>query len=323
MKSRHGVAFLATILLSQLCLLSACTSLPSLKQVARLDLPIGRMLIDGNRMYTNEFGIYDISDPLNPVKLGGYDAPGATLQVAISGHYAFLANDNANLEIIDIADPTNPVRVASVYSTAAMAIAAEGNYAYFVDASLFVNALRIFDITDPEDPIEIAAVQDLVNLPKSRIPIAVRDHYLYLFQYASGIGEEDTLQIMDVSDPTTPRIVASPTTVFLPMDIDFAAEYAYVVGVGSGPKILNVADPANPVVVGRYSGSLAAESIAVDGQYAYVPARLTFHVLDVSNPKWPRLVARQEMAQAFDAAIVGDYVYVADAEGLFIYERLH
>jgi hypothetical protein len=54
--------------------------------------------------------------------------------VAVSGHYAYVADWDAGLQVIDVSDPANPRRVGG-YDTPgyALGVAVSGNYAYVAD----------------------------------------------------------------------------------------------------------------------------------------------------------------------------------------------
>ena len=52
--------------------------------------------------------IFDVSNPANPRRVGGYESGGGAGGLAVSGNYAYLAEDRSGLEIIDISDPANP-----------------------------------------------------------------------------------------------------------------------------------------------------------------------------------------------------------------------
>jgi hypothetical protein len=53
--------------------------------------------------------VIDISDPIHPVRVGGYDTSGYAGGVAVSGNYAYVADGTNGLQVIDIRDPANPV----------------------------------------------------------------------------------------------------------------------------------------------------------------------------------------------------------------------
>ena len=74
--------------------------------------------VAGNHAYlaVGEGGIaaFDVSDPKNPVRVGGCDTPGIAYAVAVSGNYAYVADGTNGLQVIDVSNPTNCRRPPSM-----------------------------------------------------------------------------------------------------------------------------------------------------------------------------------------------------------------
>jgi hypothetical protein len=70
--------------------------------------------------------------------------------VAVSGHYAYVADGGAGLQVIDVSDPANPRRVGG-YDTPGYAggVAVSGHYAYVADGDA---GLQVIDVSDPANP---------------------------------------------------------------------------------------------------------------------------------------------------------------------------
>ena len=78
-------------------------------------------------------------------------------QVALSGNYAYLADDWGGLRIIDVSDPLNPWEVGSYeFDGWAGNVGVSGGYAYVNDA---YHILRIIDVSDPENPSEVSSFE--------------------------------------------------------------------------------------------------------------------------------------------------------------------
>jgi hypothetical protein len=75
--------------------------------------------------------IVDVSDPANPVRVGGVDTSGSAYGVTVSGNYAYVADGDAGLQMIDVSNPANPLRVGG-YDTGWLAegLAVVGNIIY-------------------------------------------------------------------------------------------------------------------------------------------------------------------------------------------------
>ncbi|MBM3879681.1 MAG: hypothetical protein FJ387_08170 [Verrucomicrobia bacterium] len=95
--------------------------------------------------------IIDVSDPANPVRVGG--TSGAASRVTVSGNYAYVAAYGLGLEVINVSNPANPVRVGGVdTSGSAEGVAVAGDHAYVAD---FDAGLQVIDVSDPANPVRV------------------------------------------------------------------------------------------------------------------------------------------------------------------------
>ena len=58
--------------------------------------------------------VISVADPIHPVEVGHFDAPGVAFHLKVVGNYAYVACTLAGLHIISIADPAHPVEVGVV-----------------------------------------------------------------------------------------------------------------------------------------------------------------------------------------------------------------
>ncbi len=69
--------------------------------------------VTGNYAYVADgdggLQVIDVSNPANPVRVGGYDTSGSALGVHVVGNYAYVADYGAGLQVIDVSNPANPV----------------------------------------------------------------------------------------------------------------------------------------------------------------------------------------------------------------------
>src|SRR5207247_5615033 len=85
--------------------------------------------------------VWQLAAPLlavdfDPRRVGGYDTTGSAVGVALSSHYAYVADGAAGLQVIDITNPANPQRVGGYDTTGfAQGVAVFGNYAYVADGN--------------------------------------------------------------------------------------------------------------------------------------------------------------------------------------------
>jgi len=147
-------------------------------------------------------------------------------------------------------------------------------------------------------------------------------------------GDDDSLTIIDVSDPADPVLLSEVydgdgefSRLDNPMDIFVAGNYAYVTSDDHALTIIDVSNPADPVLRsevydgdGEFSRLGSATSVFVSGNYAYVTSiqEHALTIMDVSNPSNP--VLRSEVYDgdgefsrlngAYSVFVSGNYAYV-------------
>ena len=60
--------------------------------------------------------VYDVTDPVAPVKTAAFETPGRALGVAIDGNLAYVADGQAGLQVVDLSTPSAP-RVVGGFET--------------------------------------------------------------------------------------------------------------------------------------------------------------------------------------------------------------
>lgn len=243
--------------------------------------------------------ILDVSDPDNPVLAGSYDTPGTANSVALSGHYAYVADDTG-LQIIDVSNPGAPAFGGSFsLSRPFGAVAVSGNIAWLSDPLL--GEVIALDVGIPSSPSIIGGYRAL-NLLFS---VSIDKSYLY-------VAERNGIEILDVSNPAAPALAGSYHLTGDVKRVDVSGNHAYMAvdsrfGGTNGLSVVDVTNPASPALVGSYStGLVGASGIAVSGNHAYLTvngAGGLLDILDVSNPANPQLT--------------GSYGLPANAESVF------
>ncbi len=177
--------------------------------------------------------IIDISNPTSPAPTssvfdgrGGFDAlyrASDIEAVTISSRsYALVASwaDDA-IQVIDVTNPSSPSAVTSIFDgqngfealdgANDMEILVTSSSIYALVASLDDDAVQIIDVTDPSSPVPAAAIFDGQNGfdaldGAGDVEIAHISDRTYAM--ISSIGD-DAVQIIDVTDPTSPLPVAA------------------------------------------------------------------------------------------------------------------
>ena len=129
------------------------------------------------------------------------------------------------------------------------------------------------------------------------------------------VANWDALQVVDVSDPTTPRVIGE---VGLPhawvTDLAMSDGYAYV-GHAEGLQIIDVSSPTSPAGVGLVEIP-HVRKVAVSGHRAYVLHDRTLSIVDVSDPANPvRIGFLDRLWGTRGLAASGDYAYLATYVG--------
>jgi uncharacterized delta-60 repeat protein len=275
------------------------------------------VVVEGNRCYValSEGGlaIFDVSDPLRPMPLGGWKNAGQANRMAVSGRYVYFADGPAGLQILDVNDPQHPALVRR-YPTSgiAMAVQVVGSYAYVLSYDL---GLEILDVRDPVHPVWVGGY----DTPVEALGIHVVGQYAYVADGAGG------LVILNVSDPTRPVLVGNSRTSDEAYDVRVVGRYAYVAYEEGGLHIVDVIDPAHPTLVGTYPLGESTWRLWVVGRYAYVAGgEAGLAVIDVNDPAHPTRVSSLGGMDVHAVQVVGQYAYIADEEsGLLIADVSH
>jgi hypothetical protein len=160
--------------------------------------------------------IWDVSDYLNPSKLGFFDTEGWALDVSAEGSYAYIADGGYGLRIIDVSTPWNSFETG-FYDTPGWAygVFINQSYAFIADNGA---GLRIIDISNPFSPFEIG----FFDTPGYAYNVYVVGNYAYVADNDSG------LRIIDVEDPYSPQEVGFCYTPDLALDIYVSGDLAFV-----------------------------------------------------------------------------------------------
>ena len=145
--------------------------------------------------------------------------------------------------------------------------------------------------------------------------VTVRGNYAYVADRRSG------MQIIDISDPTSPSLTGNYDVVRMDaMDVEVSGSHAYVASGYPGLLILDISNPSTPTFVGSVDTQEDALDVAILGEYAYVASTSSgLHIIDISNPTLPFLTGSYKSSYATAVAVKDNYAYLGDRpEGLTI-----
>ncbi len=294
-------------------------------RVGTLDLDIddwfdivvaGRTLLVAGRPSPEGRGwIVDAADPAAPRLLGVLPAPaaGAQLWVDPAVPTRLYAADGQRVHVLDIADPAHPRPLAEHMVRRVVDVrAADG---------------RLYALTSGGSLAVLADVDDPATTPAARSTLATWVDASAL-DVAGGraavAGHAGPLRLIDVRDPTRPRVTAVYSTGRV-ADVALTVGHAYVAGsIAGGIEIVDVADPAAPRQQGRIAldGQPTAVRVAAARAYALLSSgrSRSLAVVDVADPAHPALLGTAGLPENASRLVVdgaaGQRVHVLSPAGL-------
>jgi hypothetical protein len=259
------------------------------------------------------YAVLDLTDPSEPELLGRSHAGMLRFPKFIEarGEVGFITYGGlvvVDLDDVDLRSPGTPGVVSRVAVPGiASSVTVRGDFAYLTSdhAGFFV-----IDLTDLESP----TVAGSVELTGFSYDLALEADHVFL-------GNRNVLQVVDVSEPTDPVLLASLDTPDEVYDVNVHGAYAYLAEGTSGLLVVDIGNPEAPSIAGSLDLSGFVRSVALRGDFAYV-ADEDFGVrkIDISDPTAPRLVASfATPGEPTDVAIYGeDYVVVNDAFSIIV-----
>jgi hypothetical protein len=253
------------------------------------------MIVDNHICFCTGRGleIYDITDAANPQMLGTAGTFGIATSLAISGNYAYVADQFNGLCIYDISDQANPFLVGHYASDGCTEyVTVQDTLAYLADGE---RGLVILNILDSSNPYFLG---NWTEPDFYAFMVNVADTIAYVTSISIDPVNGEPLRIINVADPTNPHLIStfphnpSPGGNIIASCVDDTLSYLagswQVTSNHSHFLVANVADPANPVLVSNMSLGEAALGVTVSGDYAYVSTQGEgVKIIDISNPVVP------------------------------------
>ncbi len=200
--------------------------------------------------------ILDISDPANPVSVGGPDIWAAEgNDIAIEGDLCLIANDSDDLAVIDMTNVTAP-DVQPTYSTTGsiLGVAIQGSFAY-------IGGSDNFEVLDVRNPASVTRVGFLATPNASQVAVDGRFAYV--------ITSNDELRIINISDPASPTLI-SVVPAAGASGVCVNGNWAYVAGGNNGVHMFDISDPTAPLHLLEFDTGGFANRCRVDGNMLHV-----------------------------------------------------
>ncbi len=246
--------------------------------------------------------IYNMANPIDPEFVGQYlDDLGGFNQIFLFDHFAFVSA-HSELLIFDIEDWENPELMSSYVAPARikeMIVEEENCFILWYDLDIG-SGIQILEISDPGNPIFIA------EIPSSVVyDFATGRDYLY--------AQGNELNIFDISDPSSPSLVAVFSIVDFTVTVD--SDRAVIAGISF--DILDISDPSNPVRRGNYHLPGWVQDVSVVGDFAYTANSIyDIYITDISAPENSIQVGRHErFGIYYDVYVVYPYAYFLSRPG--------
>jgi hypothetical protein len=196
------------------------------KHLSNLQIPASgnaiSVFVSGSYAYvaiqggSSSLWVVNVSNPVVPVQAANLLNNVNPFSVFVSGNYAYMVGLGNTLEIVDISVPTAPVHKGSLSDGIGGAKLNFG-YSVYVSGSLAYvasegnSALEIVDVSDPSNPVHKGSIVDgggvapfLGGYFAGSWNVVVSGSYAYVSS-----GNHNALEIIDVSDPTSPTHAGS------------------------------------------------------------------------------------------------------------------
>lgn len=290
--------------------------------------------ISGNLVFVSSYSagltILDVSNPRSPAYVGSYTATNATNYgtVLVHENWAYLSASNPwpsgnpnSLLLLDVTNPAVPV-LRRTYIDATILYAVSGNLGFFRDGG----NVCIYDISNP---VARTLVGTYGTGDTGFTDIALGTNMAYVSTGAAP-GE---FQIVDVSEPSSPRLVSiykpyNPGEPTKRVDNSVVRGNLAYVGTEQGLVILDVSTPSHPQPLSISPTPERLNRVSLSGNLAFLVVRGVsssvwsgLQVFDVSDPSSPTLVGSYQLPppSGLEPEVIGDTAYVAgDESGLWI-----
>lgn len=232
-----------------------------------------------------QLAIFDISNRAAPVLMSTTSLPTNGSRIIISGDYAYITT-GSSISTYDISSSTAPLFKSSVSTSAALGgMNIQNSYLYVAESGVF----EIFSLATPSTPVFVAS-STLGGLSGSGYAMPSGR-----YAYVTRNNPTNLLVKVDISNPTTPTVVAT-TTITTPGELQVQGKYIFIPSLT--PGTLNIVDAETTstvmTVLSTASGMTTPSALAVSAKYAYITGQTTpgkLFIVDLSGTEVSTLLA--------------------------------
>lgn len=272
--------------------------------------------------FGNELRILDPAAPTQPTEIGSLPLSGVIEDVAIDGTRAYVALGSAGIAIVDITTATQPTLYATTDVTgSALRIDVEMPYAYVAAER---GGLRIVDISNPALPLEIGSY-----VPTESGPYATGPYARIRGVDASGstayIIGETYFWAIDITDPTSPTLLAHVSTEGFASDVKAGDNRAYIVTQGlrvrnGGFGVVPLSNSPTPTITWFNPSIGYGQRLLIADNHAFVLSE-SLSVFTITNELSATLASQTLLpggSFGVDLAITGTTAFAAIQSSSFI-----
>lgn len=268
--------------------------------------------------------IVNINDPENPTLTAHY-YPDIYTVVEPVGDVVYAAAGHTGMHLVDVSNPATST-IHAVYDYASFNIVTAENRIY---ANNPMNGFHILDASHPFTPTFLGGYQGETEVKQVTNGLG----YGIYRSICSKITRCDYLQIIDISDPTSPTLLGSYYLASyywmdsLIGDIRVKGGFAYMTlsAEGSNPvlRIMDVRNPLAPTVVSEFVlNGRPTGSIQLSGNLVYAAlATEGLQLIDVSHPQTPFTFASYPDIVVNKLLIADDLIFTTSAHQIEVRNR--
>jgi hypothetical protein len=245
-----------------------------LARLPLVDFP-GDLALAGDRLYVADGSagllIYDVSNPIAPLRLGEFATPASATRVGIQGALAYVVA--GDMLVIDVHDSTAPHQLGSFHASAAINnLIISGSRVYLAYGSTFSVSFGGVSIVDVANPITPVALGAITFSDEVALDLHVEGNLIYIITTVSSSVpriQSPRLLIADISNVTNPLIqgslvLSNPNGAITRASLRIANGMAYIAGYPGGLLTLDLHIPTAPTLVGQSTtlgGSAELQSV--------------------------------------------------------------